>query len=158
MSLAVLGKLFQTQNQLVQSSEPGVIKRRYHEKGDTVKKGAVLFDIDPIDAKTQLDQAQKRFASLKIKSTRLKAEVEGILPRFSNDLMEDAPAAISTELALYQARLDDLNARSSILEKRRLQKLNEIQELKILYQTAKNGLALIRREIKTLEPCEEWNA
>lgn len=142
----------EAQNQLVQSSEPGVIKRRYHEKGDAVKKGAVLFDIDPIDAKTQLDQAQKRFASLKIKSTRLKAEVEGILPRFSKELMEGAPAAISTELALYQARLDDLNAKSSILEKRRLQKLNEIQELKIQYQTAKNGLALIRREIKTLEP------
>ena len=66
--------------------------------------------------------------------------------------MEAAPAAISTELALYQARLDDLNAKSSILEQRRLQKLNEVQELKILYQTAKNGLALIRREIKTLEP------
>ena len=75
-----------------------------------------------------------------------------VLPRFSKELMEAAPAAISTELALYQARLDDLNAKSSILEQRRLQKLNEVQELKILYQTAKNGLALIRREIKTLEP------
>ena len=34
----------------------------------------------------------------------------------------------------------------------RLQKLNEIQELKIQYETAANGLALIRREITTLEP------
>ena len=66
--------------------------------------------------------------------------------------MQAAPASISTELALYQARLDDLNARSSILEQRRLQKLNEIQELKIKYETANNGLALIRREIKTIEP------
>ena len=66
--------------------------------------------------------------------------------------MRAAPASVSTELALYQARLDDLNARSSILEQRRLQKLNEIQELKIQYETANNGLALIRREIKTIEP------
>ena len=43
----------EAQNQLVQSSEPGVIKKRYHEEGDAVKRGAVLFDIDPIDAKTQ---------------------------------------------------------------------------------------------------------
>ena len=138
--------------QLVQSSEPGVLKQRYHEEGDYVKKDDILFDIDPIDAKTQLDQAQKRFASLKIKSTRLKAEVDGIIPVFSEELMQAAPASISTELALYQARLDDLNARASILEQRRLQKLNEIQELKIQYETANNGLTLIRREIKTIEP------
>ena len=30
--------------------------------------------------------------------------------------------------------------------------MNEIQELKIQYETATNGLALIRREISTLEP------
>ena len=142
----------EAQNKLVQSSEPGVIKRRYFDRGDAVRAGDVLFDIDPIDAKTQLDQAQKRFSSLKIKSIRLKAEVEGIIPTFSENLMQDAPAAISTELALFQARRDDLKARSSILEQRRLQKLNEIQELKIQYETANNGLSLIRREIKTLEP------
>lgn len=140
------------QNQLVQSSEPGVIKKRYNSEGDAVKRGDVLFDIDPIDAKTQLDQAQKRFASLKIKSNRLMAEVDGTRPKFSNELMQAAPTSISTELALYQARLDDLNARSSILEQRRLQKLNEIQELQIVYETATNGLALIRKEIATIEP------
>ena len=62
-------------------------------------------------------------------------------------LIEAAPAGVSTELALYKARLQDLTTKSSILEQRRLQKLNEIQELKINYETAKNGLALIRREI-----------
>ena len=51
----------EAQNQLVQSSEPGVLKRRYFSEGDKVLKGDVLFDIDPIDAKSQLDQFQKRF-------------------------------------------------------------------------------------------------
>ena len=40
----------------------------------------------------------------------------------------------------------------AILEQRRIQKLNEIQELKIKFNTASNGLAHIRREISTLEP------
>ena len=48
------------QNQLVQSSEPGVIRKRYVNEGDFIKEGELLFDIDPIDAKTQLDQAQKK--------------------------------------------------------------------------------------------------
>ena len=62
------------------------------------------------------------------------------------------PNAVSTELALYRARLDDVNTQSAILEQRRLQKLNEIQELKIEFNAASNGIALIRREISTLEP------
>ena len=139
-------------NQLVQSSEPGVLRKRYFDEGDFIKRGDILFDIDPIDAKTQLDQAQNRYASLSIKMTRLKSEVDGTLPNFSEQLIETAPGTVSTELALYRARLDDLTAKSSILEQRRLQKLNEVEELKIQYATAKNGLALIRREIDTVQP------
>lgn len=142
----------EAQNQLIQSSEPGVLRKRYFNEGDYVTKGAVLFDIDPVDAKTQLDQAQKRLSSLRIRSTRLKAEIAGTVPNYSSELIEAAPSAVSTELALFRARLDDLQAQSQILEQRRLQKLNEVQELKIKYQTASNGLDLIRRQIKTLEP------
>lgn len=142
----------EAQNQLVQSSEPGVLRRRYFNEGDFVTKESVLFDIDPVDAKTQLDQAQKRLRSLRIRSTRLKSEIDGTIPNYSSELIEAAPSAVSTELALFRARLDDLQAQSQILEQRRLQKLNEVQELKIKYQTASNGLDLIRRQIKTLEP------
>jgi len=142
----------EAQNQFVQSSEPGVIRKRYVSEGDFVKKGQLLFDIDPIDAKTQLDQAQKRYSTLRIKSIRLKSEVENILPEFPQDLVEVAPSAVSTELALYTARLDDLSTKSAILEQRRMQKQNEIQELKIRFESTSNGLELIRREIATLEP------
>ena len=142
----------EAQNQLVQSSEPGVIRKRYFNEGDFVSKGDLLFDIDPIDAKSQLDQAQKRYSTLTVKSLRLKAEVDNKTPNFSDNLIEGAPNAVSTELALYRARLDDLNTKSAILEQRRIQKLNEVQELKIKFDTARNGLALIRQEISTLEP------
>ena len=142
----------EAQNQLVQSSEPGVIRTRYVGEGDFVKKDQLLFDIDPVDAKTQLDQAQKRRSSLKIKAIRLQAEIDGTVPEFTNDLVEDSPAGVTTELALFRARLEDLSTKSSILEQRRLQKLNEIEELRIQYTTAQNGLVLIRREIDTIEP------
>ena len=66
--------------------------------------------------------------------------------------MKSAPNAVSTELALYRARLDDLTTKAAILGQRRLQKQNEIQELKIQFESTSNGLALIRQEIKTLEP------
>jgi adhesin transport system membrane fusion protein len=142
----------EAQNQLVQSSEPGVIRTRYVGEGDLVSKGDLLFDIDPVDAKTQLDQAQKRSASLNIKSIRLRAEVDENIPNFPTDLIEASPASASTELALYRARLDDLSTKEAILEQQRIQKRNEIQELKIQFETASNGLMLIKREIDTIEP------
>ena len=142
----------EAQNQLVQSSQPGVIRSRYVNEGDFVEKGELLFDIDPVDAKTQLDQAQKRQSSLKIKAIRLQAEVDGATPEFTDELLAASPAAVTTELALFRARLEDLSTKSAILEQRRLQKLNEIEELRIQYITAENGLALIRQEIKTIEP------
>lgn len=139
-------------NQLVQSSEPGVLKKRYVNDGDSVKQGDILFDVDPIDAKTQLDQAEKRLITLKIKALRLNAEVNGTAPSFEDDLFKAAPTSVSTELALFRARRDDLITKSSILDQRRLQRLNEIQELEIEYGTAQNSLELINREISNVEP------
>ena len=142
----------EAKNQLVQSSEPGVIRNRYVNEGDYVEQGAILFDIDPVDANTQLDQAIQRRISLSVKATRLEAEVLGETPNFSEELLESAPTTVTTELALFQARLADLSTKSAILEQRRIQKLNEVKELEIQFQTAMNGLSLIRREINTLEP------
>lgn len=142
----------EAQNQLVQSSEPGVIRKRYVNEGDFIEEGELLFDIDPIEAKTILDQVQKRYSTLSVKGIRLEAEVDKNTPSFPQLILEAAPNAVSTELALYKARLDDLNTKAAILEQRHIQKLNEIQELKIRFDAATNGLALIRREIKTLEP------
>ena len=142
----------EAQNQLVQSSEPGVIRKRYVEEGDLVLKGDLLFDIDPVDAKAQLNQAQTRSAALFIKKLRLEAEVANSTPDFQKELVEAAPTSYSTEIALFNARRNDLSTKSAILEQRKLQKINEIQELKIRYETAQNGLDLIRGEIETIEP------
>ena len=94
----------------------------------------------------------RRHSSLNIKSIRLRAEVAETIPSFPVDLIEVSPASASTELALYQARLNDLSTKEAILEQQRIQKRNEIQELKIQFDTASNGLDLIRREIATIEP------
>jgi adhesin transport system membrane fusion protein len=117
-----------------------------------VKQGDILFDIDPIDAKTQLDQAEQRMTTLKIKALRLNAEVDGEAPSFGEDLIADAPASVSTELALFQARRDDLSTKALILDQRRIQRLNEVKELQIEFETAQNSLQLINREIANVAP------
>ena len=46
------------QNQLVQASEQGVLKTKYVEEGEKVVEGQLLFEIDPIDAKTSCSTVQ----------------------------------------------------------------------------------------------------
>ena len=76
------------QNQLVQSSEAGVIKVRFFDEGEKVEKGDLLFEIDPIDAKTLYNQALQRLSTLKIKVIRLNAEILDEEPQFPEDLVK----------------------------------------------------------------------
>ena len=48
------------QNQMVQASEGGVILRRYVSENTIVTKGEVLFEIDPIDASSELNRLTQR--------------------------------------------------------------------------------------------------
>ena len=57
----------EAQNQLVQSSEPGILRRRYFSDGDYVEKGDVLFDLDPIDANSIRPGGQKKIFVLRYK-------------------------------------------------------------------------------------------
>ena len=110
------------QNQLIQTSEGGVIKARFVETGEKANKDDILFEIDPIDAKTSYDQALQRLASLKIQESRLSAEVLGEEPNFKNDLREMAPTVVTVEKALYSARKADLNAQLSVLKQQLTQR------------------------------------
>ena len=68
------------------------------------------------------------------------------------DLIKEINESAFSWRELDHLTSDDLNTKAAILDQRRLQKLNEVQELKIQYEAASNGLALIRQEISTLEP------
>ena len=50
------------QNQLVQAAEGGVILRRFVSENTTVAEGEVLFEIDPVDANSELNRAGQRLA------------------------------------------------------------------------------------------------
>ena len=62
------------QNQMVQAAEGGVILRRFVSENSTVAEGEVLFEIDPVDASSELNRVAQRLAALDIKEQRLRAE------------------------------------------------------------------------------------
>ena len=96
------------QNQIVQASEEGVIKSRHVEEGQKVNMDDLLFNIDPIDAKTSYEQALQRVSSLRIQEIRLSAEVLGNEPVFTEELKKTASTVVVGEQAFYLRREEQI--------------------------------------------------
>lgn len=140
------------ENQTVQASENGVIKARYVEKGQIVNKSDLLFEIDPIESKTQLERAMQELASLKIQSVRLFAEISNEELSFSYDLIALAPTVVASEKSLYLSRRADLVAQLAVLEQQLAQRNQQVEEINVQTTTALETLLLIQDQIEIMEP------
>ena len=140
------------QNQIVQTSEGGVIKARYVDEGMKVEKDFILFEIDPIDAKTSYDQALQRLSSLQIQEIRLSAEVLEETPIFPESFTLASDTIVTGEKALYAARKADLNAKLAVLKQQLIQRENQIEEIKVSIDTARETLKLLQKQIDIIEP------
>ena len=140
------------QNQLVQASEGGVIKARFVETSQKVEKGELLFEIDPIDAKTSYDQALQRLTSLRIQEIRLSSEVLGEEPDFSGNLVDMSPTVVTVEKALFSARKADLNAQLSVLKQQLTQRKQQLNEVDVTIETTSETLQFVEKQISIVEP------
>jgi adhesin transport system membrane fusion protein len=140
------------QNQLVQASEGGVLKANFIREGQRVIAKQLLFEIDPIDAKTAYNQAKQRLSSLKIQQIRLESEISGVELVFGQELIEAAPSVVETEKSLFLARKADLQAQLSVLKEQFNQRTQQISEIDVTVKTAQDTLGLVEEQIAIIEP------
>ena len=140
------------ENQLIQTSESGVLIKRYFEEGDFVSRGDILFDIDPIDARTEYEQAVEKSIRLEIQQHRLISESNNVEPNFKNFESNNLKVFIQNQVDLYHAKKTDLKQNILILEQRSIQRLKQIEELRGEASSAKIIGTLLSKEIDTLEP------
>ena len=138
-------------NQMVQSSESGVILEKFIEEGQLVKQDDVLFKIDPIEVKTQLEQLTQRISRLSLKNKRLEYESE------SKDFLLDFKQVdwsvkdIENEKELFKARKEEFESSLDILSLKRRKTENELLELSATEETARETISLIIQEIEGIE-------
>lgn len=140
------------QNQMVQAAEGGVILRRYVSENTEVRSGDVLFEIDPVDAESELNRLVQRFSAMAIKEARLRAEIEGSTFEPGADLRARSPIVAATEESLFAARRAELAGAIAVLEQRKNQRAQESLGARANKKTAESTLTLIDREIAVLEP------
>ena len=140
------------ENQLIQTSESGVLIKRYFEEGDFVSRGDILFDIDPIDARTEYEQAVEKSIRLQIQQHRLISESKNVEPNFKKFESNNLKVFIQNQVDLYYAKKTDLKQNILILEQRSIQRVKQIEELKGEASSAEIIGTLLLKEIETLEP------
>ena len=141
------------QNQNVQAGEGGILLRRYVSENSSVSKGDLLFEIDPIDAATELNQMNKRSASLAIRELRLRAEIarseQFLVP---GSLAAQAPSVALSEESLFSARRQELRGRVGVLEQRRARSEQDVIAGRVGAESARRTMELLREEIEVVEP------
>ena len=138
-------------NQMVQSSESGVILEKFIEEGQLVKQDDVIFKIDPIEVKTQLEQLNQRISRLSLKNKRLEYESES--KDFLLDFKQDdwSVKDLENEKELFKARREEFESSLDILSLKRRKTENELLELSATEETARETISLIVQEIESIE-------
>ena len=138
-------------NQMVQSSESGVILEKFIEEGQLVKQDDVIFKIDPIEVKTQLEQLNQRISRLSLKNKRLEYESES--KDFLLDFNQDdwSVKDLENEKELFKARREEFESSLDILSLKRRKTENELLELSATEETARETISLIVQEIESIE-------
>ena len=141
-----------TPNQQVQASQRGVLKGNYVKEGQKVLKGDLLFEIDPVDAKAALEQAQQKLAAFEIRRKRLTSEISGEKLIIENKYENLVPSVVEGEKALFFARKAELSSQLSVLDQKLAQRNQQINEINVSSKTAVETLNLINEQIDILEP------
>lgn len=141
--------------QVIEAAEDGVLQRLVAEEGQIVEAGDVLMELDGSLMSSRLDQEQQRAYGLMARIQRLEAEIDGGDLVFDEDLVAQASDVVKSEAALFRGRRDALSGEIAILENRRAQRRQELEEGLVTLETARSTLALIGEERALMEPLVE---
>ena len=140
------------QNQLVQASEGGVIMRRYVSENTKVAEGEILFEIDPVDASSELNRLAQRLAGLDTKELRLRAEINNEDFVVPPELNARSPMVALTEQSLFAARRAELVGQLAVLEQRLSQRRQDLVAAESSVGTAERTAGFLEEEIAVVAP------
>ena len=145
------------QNQMVQAAEGGVILRRYVSENTVVEKDQILFEIDPVDASSELNRLAQRLAALDLKEMRLRAEIDGKEFSVPTELNSRSPMVSLTEQSLFTARRSELSGELAVLAQQLRQRKQDLRASESMVGTAKRTAGFLEEEISVVKPLVKDN-
>lgn len=136
-----------TSVKVIQNLEGGIIREILVKDGTLVAENQVLVRLDQTRFQAEYNQTRQRAWHLRSKIARLMAESETKVPDFPADVMEQAPAVVSSEMDLFRARRDDLDAELSVLRTQLRQREQQIDEARAQVINAGKQVEMTGREL-----------
>ncbi len=97
-----------SRNQVIQSTDGGVIQQLHVHEGDRVKQGQVLITFDNVKAETAYLEVRARVAGLEAALARLNAEMLGGSPHFP-EMLSEYPVIRANHESLFTKRQSALS-------------------------------------------------
>jgi adhesin transport system membrane fusion protein len=142
----------QSQVQLIQNLEGGILAQILVREGDIVAKDQVLIRIDPTRYVAAYREGEQTALALKARIARLDSEANGTRFAMPAQVSKGSPALAAHERALFETRQRDLAGKNEILRQQLAQRQSELTELSNREQGLSESLALIRKEIAITAP------
>lgn len=115
-----------SRNQVIQTTDGGVISEILVREGAFVKKNQVLVRFDQVKAKANYQESATKAAALRATVARLNAEVFGGEPNFPL-LLKEFPDFLNNQLSLFKKRKDALKEEISALSEAQKLILEELE-------------------------------
>lgn len=146
-----------SKTQIVEASEPGVVQEIAVQLGQVVKRGDLIVRLDDTTTASSLGESKTRAASLRAKIARLRFEISGDKGEFAcpQDLVEAVPAICVTESGLFKSRRENFNNKYSVLQARKEQRAQELEEARTNIAQLENVIAAMTRQRDTVKPLVE---
>lgn len=127
--------------QSVQHLEGGIIDNIYVKEGDSVTAGDVLFTLDGVGIREDLDRALAKQQALNMQEERLRAFIEGRSPDW-NGYASSSIDIVSDQQSFYKSMIAARSEERAIITQQITQKKRNIAMLDASLKTAQNSLVI----------------
>lgn len=141
--------------QIIQSSEPGVVRQILVREGERVERGAVLARLDNTSTSSNLGELTSKAYALDAQTARLRLEHDrGLDASYvcPEQVAKAAPDVCANEENLRAARKQNLESQLRVLTERIEQKRRELSAAQASLQSTGDSLALARDEMDLITP------
>jgi adhesin transport system membrane fusion protein len=138
--------------QVIQNLEGGILSDVMVTEGQIVEKDQVLLKIDDTRFSSSVRETELKYYELLARSTRLKAESDGVDFIVPEEVISANPTLAANERALYLSRQRELKSALQVLEQQLVQRRQELIERRAKQSQLIEGYELSNKELKMSEP------
>lgn len=133
--------------QQVQSLEGGILSDLLVREGQAVHAGDVLARIDNPQFDATLGESRQNYWGMQATVARLEAELRGVEPRFSPEVLKNARAQAEWEMQTWRSRLKGLQASVAAARQQSAQRQSDVSGSRSRVEAAQRNLALAREAL-----------